>query len=249
MLKRILCQFHQEKTPSCILYPDGYFKCFSCGAYGKTSSLKGVDHEEVESRPRFVEDVQASIARIEVLPKRWIRGLELHADSDSAYVIWPDRSYYKRRLLGAAPHGDKYRCPTGVPKPLFVRRPERPSPIGIVVEGELNALSIWEARQDLNVFCPGGAGDFYSNSIQKHLLTLTHCVTLLVYCDRDKAGATAAIKFKALAMKHVKDVRVHLLETDFNDLLQTPNGKEAINARISRDLGLSGGVQPEPTGL
>jgi hypothetical protein len=245
-LKRILCQFHREETPSCILYPDGYYKCFSCGAYGRIKDLRDVDYEEIESKPRYVEDVQASIARIKALPKRWIRGLDLHADSDSFYCLWPDESYYKRRLLGSTSHGDKYRCPTGVPKPLFVLRPERPSSVGIVVEGELNALSIWEARKDLLVVCPGGAGDFYSSNAIKHLHNALKCTILLVYCDRDKAGALAAIKFKALMQRHVQDVRVHLVEKDFNDVLQE-QGPEAIRERI--DLDLLGGVRPEPEGL
>lgn len=31
----IKCPFHNEKTPSCVIYPDNSFHCFGCGAHGK----------------------------------------------------------------------------------------------------------------------------------------------------------------------------------------------------------------------
>lgn len=31
----IKCPFHNEKTPSCVVYPDNSFHCFGCGAHGK----------------------------------------------------------------------------------------------------------------------------------------------------------------------------------------------------------------------
>jgi DNA polymerase I-like protein with 3'-5' exonuclease and polymerase domains len=31
---KILCPFHQEKTPSCHLYADGHYHCYGCGEYG-----------------------------------------------------------------------------------------------------------------------------------------------------------------------------------------------------------------------
>lgn len=31
----VRCPFHQEKTPSCVIYPDNSFHCFGCTAHGK----------------------------------------------------------------------------------------------------------------------------------------------------------------------------------------------------------------------
>jgi hypothetical protein len=31
---KILCPFHEEKTPSCYIYADGHYHCFGCGAHG-----------------------------------------------------------------------------------------------------------------------------------------------------------------------------------------------------------------------
>ena len=33
---KILCPKHQEKTPSCVLFPTGGWKCFGCGAGGNS---------------------------------------------------------------------------------------------------------------------------------------------------------------------------------------------------------------------
>lgn len=31
----IRCPFHNEKTPSCVIFPDNGFKCFGCGVHGQ----------------------------------------------------------------------------------------------------------------------------------------------------------------------------------------------------------------------
>lgn len=46
-----LCPFHQEKSPSLHVHPDGkYFKCFGCGAGGDAlsfySRIEGVSNAE-----------------------------------------------------------------------------------------------------------------------------------------------------------------------------------------------------------
>lgn len=35
---KIRCPFHMEKTPSCVLFPTGGFKCYGCGK-GSHSSI------------------------------------------------------------------------------------------------------------------------------------------------------------------------------------------------------------------
>ena len=33
----IRCPFHQERTPSCVIYPDGHYYCFGCGSHGSNA--------------------------------------------------------------------------------------------------------------------------------------------------------------------------------------------------------------------
>lgn len=33
----IRCPFHNERTPSCVLYPDGSYYCFGCSVHGGDS--------------------------------------------------------------------------------------------------------------------------------------------------------------------------------------------------------------------
>jgi len=33
---KINCPFHSERTPSCVLFPTGGFKCFGCGEHGNS---------------------------------------------------------------------------------------------------------------------------------------------------------------------------------------------------------------------
>jgi len=40
---KILCPFHEEKTPSCQLYADGHYHCFGCGAHGWVEEDLGLD--------------------------------------------------------------------------------------------------------------------------------------------------------------------------------------------------------------
>src|SRR5690606_33471443 len=107
MPQMVLCQFHEERTPSCAVYSNGY-KCFGCGKFGPLSDL-GMTASEVE--PKYVEDIEKSIQQIISLPKKEIRGLDLHSDSNSYYIVWPDHSYYKKRYIN--PHHGKYQNPSG----------------------------------------------------------------------------------------------------------------------------------------
>lgn len=47
----VKCPFHDDHHPSCVIYPDGGFKCFACGAHGDFvdfyGALKGLSVREV----------------------------------------------------------------------------------------------------------------------------------------------------------------------------------------------------------
>jgi hypothetical protein len=247
-MKRIVCLFHKEDTPSMVLYPNGTYHCFGCAAHGKTKDLKGITYEEVEDTPRYVEDVKASVAKILRLPIKIIRGIPLHYDEGGYYVLWPDHSYYKYRRLGQCTNSNKYRCPTGVAKPVFYLRSEQESKTAIITEGEVNALSLWEACKDFDVICPGGASDFYSKGVQKWLPILQYCSKILLMVDKDKAGTIAAIKLKSALLQITHDIPVVLMSKDANDVLQQ-EGKEALKTLVYENLGLRKGLQSKPQGL
>jgi hypothetical protein len=53
-----LCPFHNEKTPSFRIYPDGHFHCFACPAHGDAITWRMRLHGET-----FVEAVEALLGR------------------------------------------------------------------------------------------------------------------------------------------------------------------------------------------
>ena len=42
---KICCPFHDDRTPSCQLYPDGHYHCFGCGAHGWIDELDGTGED------------------------------------------------------------------------------------------------------------------------------------------------------------------------------------------------------------
>lgn len=231
MRQRIKCPFHEEKTPSMVIYDDvGH--CFGCGATATLDKL-GVKQENKNS---YVEDIEASLSRIKALPKVSIRGLSFHADSSYFYIVFPGIHFYKKRLI-AGGSGPKYIGPAGHKKPLFraVDRPENDTLV--IVEGELNALSLAACELPINVCSPGGSGDFYSKSMSKELTYYEKHTKILIVTDKDKAGAIAAIELKARLLGRVP-AAIQLVEKDFNDLLQEENGKEKIRVDVQAWLQL-----------
>lgn len=229
MTKKYLCPKHEEKTPSANAYHDGYH-CFGCGARGPLSDLGLPAGERIEIT--YVEDIAASINRIRALPKQEIRGFSLHADDRGYYLLWPDSSYYKRRVYGAEA-SSKYRGPSGHTKPPFVVSEGNGDRLALV-EGEFNALSLSAIEPPTDIISPGGAGDFYSKSGTKHLYGYARYARVDVIVDADAAGAQAAIETKArLVTLGCSDVRIHLVEKDFNDIL-CGSGKEALRDEVKR---------------
>lgn len=231
MTKKYHCPHHEEKTPSAVAYANSYYS-FCCGKSGPLSELGLAPGERIEVT--YVEDIATSIERIERLPREEIRGFALHADSLGYYLIWPDRSYYKRRIYGAE-SGNKYRGPSGHRKPpLFLTAWDGGRKL-ILVEGEFNALSLHSLElKNTDICSPGGAGDFYSKSGSKFLESLGPYPEVHVVVDADAAGAQAAIETKAkLITLGCPDVRLHLVEKDFNDI-HTQDGKEALRDEAKR---------------
>jgi len=231
MNKKYLCPKHYEKTPSANAYTDGYH-CFGCGARGPLSELGLEPGERIEYT--YKEDIEASIGAITSLPKQEIRGFQLHADGRGYYLVWPDSSYFKRRVYGAEAN-NKYRGPSGHSKPWFRARTSTSFPRLALVEGEFNAMSLAAIEPPcLDVISPGGAGDFYSRTGKENLKKCLQYSTVHIIVDNDAAGAQAAIESKSfLVANGHNDVRIHLVSKDFNDI-HTELGKDALRDEIKR---------------
>lgn len=228
MTKKYLCPKHQEATPSAVAYSNGYH-CFGCGAFGPLSEL-GLEGERIEIT--YQEDIASSIDRIEYLPKQLIRGFSLPADSTGYYLVWPDKSYYKRRIIDA-PRGNKYRGPSGHRKPAFIVQ-EVPSNHLVLVEGEFNALSLAQIEPPCTIISPGGSGDFYSKGRNKDLLEYAKYSKVSLVVDDDPAGLQAAIQCSAqLKVLGCTNVKAYFVKKDFNEVL-CEKGKEGLKAEVDQ---------------
>lgn len=237
MTKKFYCPHHEESTPSAVAYHDHYFS-FCCGRRGPLTDLGLAPGERI--KPTYVENLQSTIELIRALPKKEIRGFQLHYDNRGYYLVWPDSSYYKRRIEGAS-SGDKYRGPSGHQKP-WLQTQVKGYPTLALVEGEFNALSYAELRPEIDVISPGGAGDFYSRLGKKYLESLLHYNNYFVIVDDDAAGLQAAIETKAYLASLGRDaVKVILVKEDFNDV-HCKQGIEQLR-EYAIGLGLPGGLR------
>jgi hypothetical protein len=227
--KKYLCPKHQENTPSAAVYGDGYF-CFGCGARGPVTELGLEPGERIETT--YVEDIQATLDYIGTLPTKEIRGFKLPYNERGYFLVYPCRTFYKFRVEGAE-KGDKYRVPSGHGKPAFVVQKGVSGSLTLV-EGEFNALSLGLLELNTDLVSPGGAGDFYSRRGNKDLRSYGAYLRINLVVDADAAGALAAIETKSrLITLGCPDVRIHLVEKDFNDIL-VEQGKEALRDEVKR---------------
>lgn len=233
IVDRILCPFHEETTPSFVIYANGSGHCFGCSKH--VSRFKPVDQEKEQKR--YIEDVKSALEQINELPTREIRGLELPFTNYGYYIVWPEGNYYKFRINNTNRDVSKYRCPTGVARPeFFISGNERNSAL-IIVEGEINALSLKEAEIDADILSPGSAGEFYSRSMQDSLQQLGKYNNIMLIADKDKAGIIACIKLKEMLKSYNIPVIIYLMEKDCNEIL-VKDGKDKLKEEISKAMGL-----------
>lgn len=233
MERRILCPRHEERTPSFVIYPDGWGHCFSCGHREKVAEGVKVDKDKFDAEAQ--SNLREKIQYILSLPKEPIRGLSFHADSSGYYVVWPNCDYYKFAPYNRSGDASKYVGPRGIKKPMLVVRAQN-SPCLVVVEGEINALSIGDLTT-CDIVSPGGAGDFYSGRFEKDLTFYKNYAKVVLVADADAAGTKAVIELKSrLVAAGMVDVAINLVEEDFNDVL-TKYGQEELSKRI-KHMGL-----------
>lgn len=210
--ERIVCPFHEERTPSCVIYHDSY-RCYGCGAHGPLSDL-GREPSAVYVKPEK-EDLEKTIAYISSLPLCPIRGLSLPVDNGGYYIVWPGGAYYKKRNAFSEP---KYLCPKGHSKPLFVPHKVHGKRLAIV-EGEINALSLSTINPDYTVCSPGGVGSFTGKDYEKYCNFYLQYNSYIVIVDKDGVGVDAAIKLQRNLLKHSYDVTIVAVEEDCNEML------------------------------
>jgi hypothetical protein len=238
MSKLILCPWHEESTPSLAIYHDGY-KCYGCGKYGPLSDL-GMEGADIPP-PKPAENLVEKFDYIRSLPGVEVRGFSFPADDEAFYICWPDESYYKARLFN--PRKGKYLNPSGHKQPMLFVRHEGNREL-VVVEGELNALSVAKACPEVDVWCPGSASNFKSTKWSRYLNFLLQYSRILVVADRDAAGAEACIEIMSQLQGKVQEIKAHLMSPDANDVL-TGCGSGILRTQINQAIGRALEAGPE----
>lgn len=231
-MKRILCQFHKEDTPSLALYGDRYF-CFGCGARGPVKDLKNIDIELTQDDlTEIKEDLNETFNYISSLSRITHRALSFPADSKGYYIIWPNDKYYKKRFFEETK--SKYRCPIGHKKPLFIAKDAGPKAGGLfIVEGEINAMSLAQCLDGYSIVSPGGSTEFDKKYLQYYIAY----DKIFIVADKDSAGAKAVINLKSLLTTYTPYVKYWLAEQDINEIL-VKYGQEEVRAKIKKEMGL-----------
>ena len=110
---------------------------------------------------------------------------------DAIVIPYPEEEYYITRSLS----GKEYRKPAGRKEPLFLLQAPQLVADGAVLyvtEGQLDALSLYQAGADLVAAC-GGGGDNGLSGVQDAFPGLSGAV---IVRDRDNAGEKAAARFQ-----------------------------------------------------
>lgn len=218
---KVNCPVHNDRTPSMEVYPDGGY-CFSCGAYVPMEEL-GLE-KEVQTKKKEKENVEETFDYISGLPLLEQRGLLLRSDAQGYYVVWPERNYYKYRRYSVSDGAPRYVGPKGHRAPLFWIRSAQQSDTIIIVEGELNALSLGLAFPNaaFDIASPGSATE-----LSRHLSSYLAFTEIIIFVDDDIPGLANGLVLKDELIKRGKTVVLVTLEKDFNDILQS-EGVEGI---------------------
>jgi len=223
---KVLCPKHDDTNPSMEIYPDGGF-CFVCGAFIPIAEMPNEEGFIITKKEN--ENVQEKIEYIKQLPSERIRGLSFPKGPEGFYIIWPGNVFYKLRTTHDQP---RYKGPRGLRAPLF--RLDGNNGVLVVVEGEINALSLAEAYpvRTFTIASPGSCSEF-----NRHVDTYKQFKTIIIFADNDPAGIANGYILKETLLKSGKSVILILLDTDFNDLLQQ-GGPELVRRVFNERTGL-----------
>lgn len=220
MSKLITCPFHDDRTASMKVYGDFAF-CFACHLQVPVSELN-LPAKLNHSRPEPT-NILERLDYIKSLPVKSIRGLELPADGEGYYILWPGNKFYKKRLYQGK---IRYLAPTGHKPPLYICPGD--SEHLLVVEGELNAASIYPLVWDtFKVVSPGTAGDF-----MRHIAYYLKYKRITIIADYDPAGICHGLQLKETLLRHGKRVEIILTDQDLNDKLITGKLEEFVKRNL-----------------
>jgi hypothetical protein len=205
------CPLHEDRHASMKIYgPVAY--CFVCCMSIPTDELKLPS--SIQPQAKQIADVGGELEKIKTYPVKRIRGLELPEDPDGSgyYIVWPNgRFFKKRKSYGSV----RYLAPAGHKVPLYVCPGDAKHLL--VIEGELNAASLFHVlwEQPYKITSPGSAGEFL-----KQLDYYLKYDTITLILDKDAAGIVHGIHTKEILLKHRKNVKLVLVDHDFNEKLQ-----------------------------
>ncbi len=227
---KILCPFHNDTEPSMHVYGEWAY-CFVCQANVKASELNlPPSAREIRAKKNPV-NIKERITYIKSLETKTIRGLELPYDDTGFYIVWSDESYYvKRTWTGKS----RYVSPSGVVRPLFkfYKRVTVANELLVIVEGELNAMSLRQSiTDDVDIVSPGSANNFV-----KYIKEYESYKNVLIIFDLDAPGVVFGVDLKNRLLTGRK-VSVHPMERDLNVILET-EGKEAVQEEYKKAVGM-----------
>jgi hypothetical protein len=216
---KIICPYHSDTRPSMEVYPDGYGHCFSCGVHIY------IGGENVKKIKKYCTNMESELARIQHLPIKRIRGLRFHAeDSGAFYIVWPDKTYYKRRNLSQEV---RYLAPRGVKPPIFLYPGNEHL---IVIEGEINCMSAKSVYKGPKTLCSPGAATQFTKFLD--LYKTYESITLVL--DFDAAGVAYGEETKEKILKFGRHCISNYVTCDYNHIL-VEGGPKALIAEL-RDV-------------
>lgn len=208
---------HKDDTPSMEVYPD-WLHCFSCGYRVRSDGV--ISEEEIENlkkKQKEPENIEDRIRFIHSLPRQAVRGLSLPIDTSGYYIVWPTGTYYKYRITTGGQN--RYIGPRGHKAPLFELDIKSKETL-VVIEGEINALSLSESLQDHQLRTIGICSPGSATELTRHLNIYLTYPRIIVIVDKDIPGVKNGLKLKELLIKKGKRVQLLACENDINEILQ-----------------------------
>lgn len=181
-----------------------------------------IGEDNVKQVKREPEDVEKELVRIQSLPKKTYRSLELPQDDKGAYIVYPNAKYFKRRNFQGQV---RYTGPKGIKSPIFLY----PGSFEhlVIIEGELNCISVFEVIKNTKLnytLCSPGAASQFPKFID--LYKQFKRVTLIL--DKDASGVAFGKETQDKLFKLGKRADLILVDTDYNDVLQLLGPKALI---------------------